>query len=153
MKKNSGFTLVEVVVSFGLTMIIILFLFQIIITLKQIYTNNFVKADLVLRQANISQMINKDLMINSLGSVTGMTTSGNNCYDISFEYGTTRRLCYNKSNNTIIYNDYEFELVDGSSIGNVAINYNNSNSLLTIDIPISYPDMNDDFGIKIAYFK
>ena len=158
MKKNAGFTLVEIIVSFTLTMVIILFLFQIIITLKQIYNNNFITSDLVLKQANISQMINKDLMSSNLGSVESISgPDSNNCYTIFFESGN-RRICYNRTNNTIAYSDYEFKLVDNSKIGtDASITVESigdiSNRILKINIPITYPDIDKDFGIKVAYFN
>lgn len=146
MKKNKGFTLVEIIVAFALTMVIVLFLFQLIITIKKIYTNNFVASNLSLKQANISQMINNDLILSNLGNVTGINQNTlNNCYNITFQYGM-RNLCYDKSNNTITYNDYEFELVKGSKIGNVTIDKQLNN--LYINIPISYPDLDKDYGIK-----
>lgn len=151
MKKNNGFTLVEIIVSFALTMIIMLFLFQLIITLKQIYNNNFLTSDLVLKQSNISQMINKDLLVSNLGKPQSVNEDiVNQCFNINFEFGR-RNVCYNKDNNTIIYNDYEFELVKGSKIGNVSVNI--QNDILFIEIPISYPDVDNNINIKVAYFK
>lgn len=147
MKKNEGFTLVEIIVAFALTMVIVLFLFQLIITIKKIYTNNFVASNLSLKQANISQMINNDLILSNLGNFTGYTTQ-NNCYNLMFQNSpyNPRKLCVDKSNNTITYNDYEFELVKGSKIGNVTIDKQLNN--LYINIPISYPDLDKDYGIK-----
>lgn len=146
MKKNKGFTLVEIIVAFALTMVIVLFLFQLIITIKKIYTNNFVTSNLNLKQSNISQMINNDLMLSNLGNVIDISKNTlTNCYNISFQYGR-RNLCYDISANTITYNDYEFELVKGSKIGNVTIDRQLNN--LYINIPISYPDLDRDYGIK-----
>lgn len=151
MKKNKGFTLVEVIVSFALTMIIVLFLFQLIITLKNIYNNNFVTSDLVLKQSNINQMINKDLMVSNLGEVTSIDNDSiNNCYNINFQYGR-RNLCYNKENNTISYNDYEFELIKNSKIGDVSVLA--SDGILFIEIGITYPDIDNNFDVKVAYFN
>lgn len=151
MKKNKGFTLVEVIVSFALTMIIVLFLFQLIITLKNIYNNNFVTSDLVLKQSNINQMINKDLMVSNLGEVTSIDNDSiNNCYNINFQYGR-RNLCYNKENNTISYNDYEFELIKNSKIGDVSVLA--SDGMLFINIGITYPDIDNNFDVKVTYFN
>ena len=144
MRKNKGFTLVEIIVAFALTMIIVLFLFQLIITLKNIYTNNFVASNLSLKQSNISQMINNDLITSNLGNFTGYSTQ-NNCYILTFQ-NSVRRLCIDKANNAIAYNDYEFELVNGSKIGDVKIEQQANN--LYINIPISYPDLDRDYGIK-----
>lgn len=162
MKRKNGFTLVEIIVSFALTMVVVLFLFQLIITLKQVYTNNFVSSDLILKQSSISNMINKDFNTNYLYDVIGVEQNGD-CYLISFSNGQ-RELCYKHSaskdqNDSIIYNNLEIELVSGSKIGNVNVNLvkgdncvdiNTCNDkFLFIDIPITYPDLDDDYGIKI----
>lgn len=147
MKKNKGFTLVEIIVAFALTMVIVLFLFQLIITMKNIYTNNITASNLVLKQSNISQMINNDLMTSNLGNFNGYTINNVNCYFLTFQNGS-RNLCYDKTNNTITYNDYEFELVKGSKIGDIKVEQQANN--LYIKIPITYPDLDRDYGIKIA---
>lgn len=154
MKKNAGFTLVEIIVSFALTMIIVLFLFQIILTLKQVYTNNLVKSNLILTQSNISQMINNDLRTSYLGNVTSAVKdiSNSNCYNITFQFGS-RSICYTNYNKTITYNDYEFQLDDDSQVKDWSVEYDATNSLLKINIPITYPDIDGDFGIKIAYLS
>ncbi len=154
MKKNKGFTLVEIIVSFALTMVVVLFLFQLIITLKQIYTNNFTASNLTLKQANISKMINNDLLTSNLGNVTGITVSnlGKECYNISFQSGIIRNICSDKINNTIIYNDYEFDLVKGSQVGNLSVEIKDTGDLY-IHIPISYPDLDNDYGIKAVYIN
>lgn len=151
MKKNKGFTLVEIIVAFALTMIIVLFLFQLIITLKRIYTNNFVASNLALKQSNISKMINSDLLTSNLGNFDGYSIQ-NNCYIISFKTGQTRSICVDKMNNTIIYNDYEFDLVKGSKVGDLSIDIKDTDDLY-IHIPISYPDLDNDYGIKTVYIS
>ena len=148
MKNNKGFTLVEIIVSFSLTMIVVLFLFQIILTLKQVYTNNFVVSDLKIKQGNIVKMINNDFSMSNLEDVVGITPSNNNCYVITFS-NDTRNICYDNKNNVLIYNDYEFSLVEGSIVGN--LNVYIDSGILFIDIPITYRDIDGDFGIKMYY--
>ena len=52
---------------------------------------------------------------------------------------------------TISYNDYEFELIKNSKIGDVSVVVNNG--MLFIDIPITYLDIDNNFDVKIAYFN
>lgn len=148
--KNKGFTLVEIIVSFALTMVVVLFLFQLIITLKNVYTNNFVASNLVLKQANISKMINNDLLAPNLGKFQEFNyNQSNKCYDMLFGSGITHSICADTINNSIIYDDYVFDLVKGSKVGEISIKRKNANDLY-IHIPISYPDLDKDYGIKIA---
>ena len=156
--KNKGFTLVELIVSFALTMVIVFILFQLIITLKNIYTNNVVASDLILKQSSISEMINKDLVSGDLGDIVEVIPTYFNikegaCYSLNFETGTSRELCISITNNTISYNDYEFSLVSGSTIGDydVYIKTDESNiKTLYIMVDILYKGLNDNYGIRIA---
>ena len=68
MKK--GFTVVELIVSFSLVMVIVIFLFQIVISLKNLYTNSGVKTELLNKQSLISNEINKKLSSNEIISLT-----------------------------------------------------------------------------------
>ncbi len=148
--KNKGFTLVEIIVSFALTMIVVLFLFQLVITLKNVYTNNFVVSNLILKQANISKMINNDLLSPNLGNVSDFTYDQvNKCYNILFGSGIMHSICTDTINNKVIYDNYEFDLVKGSKVGNISVERKNTSDLY-IHIPISYPDLDKDYGIKIA---
>lgn len=149
MKKNSGFTIVEIIVAFALTMVVVLFLFQIVITLKDAYQNNFVVSNLVLKQDSISNMINNDLNNNNYGTIIDVIfdeTTG--CYTLTFE-NTAKRICYNLHENYLSYDDYEFNLVDKSTLDYVNVYKNNEN--LFIDIAISYKDLDDDYGVKVFY--
>lgn len=156
--KNKGFTLVELIVSFALTMVIVFILFQLIITLKNIYTNNVVASDLILKQSSISEMINKDLVSGDLGDIVEVIPTYSNikegaCYSLNFETSTSRELCISITNNTISYNDYEFSLVSGSTIGDydVYIKTDESNiKTLYIMVDILYNGLNDNYGIRIA---
>ena len=67
MKK--GFTVVELIVSFSLVMVIVIFLFQIIISLKNLSTNSGVKTELLNKQSLISNEINKKLNNNEIISL------------------------------------------------------------------------------------
>ncbi|MCI9433989.1 MAG: prepilin-type N-terminal cleavage/methylation domain-containing protein [Bacilli bacterium] len=148
--KNKGFTLVEIIVSFALTMIVVLFLFQLIITLKGVYTNNFVASNLVLKQANISKMINNDLLAHNLGRFREYNYDQlNKCYVLLFSSGITHSICADTINNNIIYDGYVFDLIKGSKVGEVSVKIKNTNDLY-IHIPITYPDLDKDYGIKIA---
>lgn len=149
MKKNSGFTIVEVIVAFALTMVVVLFLFQIVITLKDTYQNNFVISNLVLKQDNISNMINNDLVNNNYGAITDVTFDNtSSCYILTFE-NTIKTLCYDLQKNFLSYDDYEFTLVNKSTLNYVNVYKNNEN--LFIDIAISYKDLDDNYGVKVFY--
>lgn len=57
--NNKGFTVVELLASFILTMIIVVFLFEIVLELRNVYINEKVRTDIVNRNAVIANSINK----------------------------------------------------------------------------------------------
>lgn len=60
MKNQKGFTLVELIASFTLALVIMFFLFQIVITVKELYVSSGLKTEMLIRQANLERQIGLD---------------------------------------------------------------------------------------------
>ena len=60
-KNNKGFTLIELIVSFSLTMMIIIVLFEIIFLLKEVYEKSGLKTELLNHQNILIDKIYTDL--------------------------------------------------------------------------------------------
>lgn len=156
--NNKGFTTVELVVSFSLTAIIVLFLFQLVFVLKDLYVLSGIKLKLVTKQATINTMINDDF-INK--RVTLATKDSDTQITFYFDDGTNKELSYDKDNKSITYGDYKTNLIDGSKFGNIGITTEVNtratddttlNGILTIKIPVYHSLLEkDDFGIEIIY--
>ena len=58
--NKKGFTVVELIVSFTLAMTISVFLFQIVINLKNLYTNSTIKTELINIQSLVSRQMNEN---------------------------------------------------------------------------------------------
>lgn len=56
--NNKGFTVVELLASFTLTMVIVVFLFEIVLELKDIYINSGLKTQVVNKNAIIANNLN-----------------------------------------------------------------------------------------------
>lgn len=166
MKKN-GFTLIEVIVAFAITMVVVLFLFQIVLSLKSVFVKDNISSQMALRQNGISRMINDDLVSNSVIGANAIYMNSNGaCYRIEFLNGQRKELCVYKGNHiesdgvidestadVVVYDDYEFLLpFDASvSISNFEVKY--ISNVLFVHIPISYDGTDDKYDIKIAYYK
>ena len=156
MKK--GFTTVELIASFALISTIILFLFQIIFALRDLYIESGIKVKLLTKQGNISYVINNDLTVRELRMVT---KESKNSIKFYFRDGTNKILSYDRDSLTITYGDNTYELVSGSKIGNVSIktdtavyteDSNTLNGILAIDIPITHSLIKqENFGINLTY--
>lgn len=163
MKNNKGVTIVELVVSMSLLIVIATFLFQIIISLKEIYNSSGIKTELLNKQAIISKMINEDFLEKKV-EMALKCSSSDNCLAFYFKDGTRKTLQFEKrkDNNPayLIYGDYKAELASNSDFGNYSIETKTitsnigltNDSILKIDIPITHPSLkNQTFGINIVY--
>ena len=169
-KNNKGVTIVELIVSATLLFVILTFLFQIIIMLKEVYSSSGIKTEMLTKQALISKMINDDLSTKKieLASDCSQDINNRNCLYLYFEDGTQKKLeIIPKTNNTeaaISYGNnedkYKVELVSGANFGSYHISYteianvlgSTNNAILNINIPIMHPSLgNDDYGINIVY--
>lgn len=162
MKNNRGITLVEMIVSMTLLVIISTFLFQMVISLKELYNSSGIKTEMLTKQANISKMINDDFKEKGI-KIAQKCSDEDNCLAFYFEDGTSKTLKFtkrtDKSEAYLEYGDYRTNLVDKSDFGVYQIETAtvsnaglNNNSILKIDIPITHPLLkNQNFGINIIY--
>lgn len=156
--NNKGFTTVELVVSFTLTAVIVVFLIEIIFLIKDLYVTTGIKMKLLTKQTTINKIINEDFVNKK---VTLATTCGDNCFKFFFNDDTSKILSYNKEKMTISYGNYTTTLVSGSEFGNIAIStnvdvgvrdYDTLNGVLNIQIPIYHSLIEkEDFGINVLY--
>ena len=154
---QSGFTVVELIVSFSLIMIIVVFLFQIIIDLKNIYETTSIKTELINKQSLISDSINKK--INSK-NINNITDCGNNCIEFHYTDNTSDLLEINYDEQSISFANYKTVLPSESYITNAQLDvaktatflpYSN-NSILILNIGIMNDKLkNQNFEIKIFY--
>ena len=112
-KSNKGITIVELVVSISILSIVVLFLFQLILSLKEVYTSSGVKTEMLNKQAIINREINEDLINKQLELARSCSSSADviNCISFYFKDGTSKRLEFiKKTDNTpayLIYGDYK----------------------------------------------
>lgn len=153
MKNNKGFTVVELSVSFCLIATIAILLFQIIISLKEVYTSGDIKTGLLTKQGMMTKKIKEDLNNKNLTSVT---SCGDYCITFTFE-SETKNLEIDKTNNTIIYDNYSLKLNNSSKFGIITgsiyngTNTSGNNSILNIKIPIINSIVDGDYGINIVH--
>lgn len=156
MKNNKGFTLVELIASFSLALIIMFFLFQIVIAVKELYVSSGMKTEMLIRQANLERQIGLDLEKN----LKTVTSCGTDCYTLTFKDDSTKEFKVNRDNKTISYGAYQITLQDGSSIGDFTItkntvpgvSNNKNNTILLIDLPITNKVVeNRNLGVHMVY--
>lgn len=158
MVNKKGFTTVELVVSFALTAIIVLFLFRLVFVLKDLYVLSGIKIKLLTKQATINSLINDDF---TSKKITLATKIDNKTIKFYFSDGTNKELTYDKADDSITYGDYKTNLISGSEFGNITITteVNTStndtttlNGILYIKIPVYHSLIEkEDFGVDAIY--
>ncbi len=152
-----GFTVVELIVSFSLTLVIAVFLFQIIINLKNLYTNSVIKTELVNMQSLISREINSKFNNNKIVNITKCDSY---CLNFIYENGDNDKLALDFVNKTIQFGSYIAKLPENSSFGSVNIDSSYSatfskfsnDAMILINIPIYNENFNNEnFGVNIVY--
>jgi len=155
MKNNKGFTIVELLVSFILSMIIIIIMFELIISLKDFYQTSSIKTELLNKQNLMIDKIYTDL---TEKKVVIINSCGTQCVEFVFNDGIAKTLLVDTTNNIITYDNYSiklsnnsfFEKIEISDIGNISNQKNNR--IFSINVPIYNPLFEkENFGINIIY--
>jgi len=164
--NKKGFTLVEIIVTFTLISTISFLLFQLILSLKNLYTGSDYKTILLIEQGNMVRRINTDMFMMPLVSMNECSTEEEGekglkkCYTFTLE-DTVIEQEVNRVlkiySDKIEYDSYQMPIGEGSTMGDVSVVVSyiedasvKYNSILTIDIPIKNKLAEGDFGIRFS---
>ena len=149
MKNNKGFSMVELIVSFAICSVIVVFLFQIVLVLKDLYEKSAIKTTLLNKQNIIVNLIYTDISEKGLISVN---TCDDYCITFNFDDRSSKTLEYFTDDNTISYGDYITEVLGGTTVGKVETSI--QNGVMSANMPITHKLFNNkDFGICIVHYK
>ena len=144
--NNKGLTLVELIVTFALATGIIILLLNVLIIIRNNYSDIEERTDLVVNQSTLSNLMNEKFVGDNLASRTNC--AGTFCYEFTFRDGSTVQL--KVENDKITFGNYTYVLNEMSKVVNPSITYDAP--YLVIKIPITtklYPNL--DFGINLVY--
>jgi len=154
MKNNKGFTLVEMLVSFVLSMVLMIILFQLIIVLKEIYVSSGIKTELLNKQYLITNKIYSDLNNKKIRKIESCMES-TICIDFTYSDNTVKRLTADMEQKTIQYDTYKIKFSSDSYIEIIIVNTTSSGigkSMFNVKIGVKNDlNKNNDFGINILY--
>lgn len=146
--NKKGFTTVELIVSFVLVVTIAIFLFQIVIILKNIYVESSFKTEIMIKQSNLSNLIytSFDDGINTISCDTNSVT-------FTYKDDNTKTLSIDKENNLISFGSYTTSLIENTYFQDLSTNiiYSNESMIFKMIIPIKHDKYNDNFDINIVY--
>lgn len=156
-RKNRGFTIIELLTSFSLASVVMLFLFNILVIVKKNYTKNSVRSELVVNQSLLSSELYHDAYASTLVSVGG--TKNDYTFGFRDSAGTTVTKNLKITSNSITYGDFTYK-VNEDSDAQIATNetkmsqYSSGNiSYMELRIPIysSITGEKKDYGIRFVY--
>lgn len=154
MKNKKGFTLVEMLVSFVLSMVLMIILFQLIIVLKEIYVSSGIKTELLNKQYLITNKIYSDLNNKKIRKIESCMES-TICIDFTYSDNTVKRLTADMEQKTIQYDTYKIKFSSDSYIEIIIVNTTSSGigkSMFNVKIGVKNDlNRNNDFGINILY--
>jgi hypothetical protein len=170
MKKNKGFTLVEIIVTFSLVSAISFLLFQLILSLKNLYTTSDFKTALLIDQGNMTRRINSDLFsmeFNNLEECGELQTTGSKlCYIFTLTDttsgesvdGATVSKKLEVFDDKIVYDGFTMDFsATKSTLGTISTSLSYADdismhfdSILKIDIPITNKMVSGDYGLHIV---
>jgi len=160
MKNNKGFTVVELLASFSLTMVIVVFLFEILIEIKNLYSEANTKTEVIQKQA---VLINKIRNTFDTKELSGVICSKSECVFNFYDYSQTV-LSINPESNTIVYDNSKYSFpaeVRFTEYGIETCNPENDlakleghtakNCYFKLHITISSSSLEKDYPINIVY--
>lgn len=155
-KDQSGFTLIELMISFSLATVVIIYLFNVLLILKNIYVEDGIKTKLLITQSNLVQSMESFVHENT---VTGISSCGTGC--VSIDASGSHQLTYDADAGTITFDGHAFKVVEGSVIGEMQIkntkvtgaasNTSRYDSVLEVTIPVTYKTVDGDFGLHFVF--
>ncbi len=118
-KNNKGFTVVEMGISFCLIFTICILLFQIILTVKDVYIRGNIETTLLSKQGILLNRIYKDLDSKGVSSVEAIATPSTQTsnYKFTFQDNTEAVLTFTELDGKyqkIQYDDYIWDISDNS---------------------------------------
>lgn len=159
--NKKGFTIIELGMSFCIVSAIAIVLFQLVVSIKDLYLAGNVKTTLLNKQGIMTKRINDDLVAYDLKKIN---SCGISCLEFSYaeknetEIVKTSKLMIDPYNVSISYDDYTIELEMGSSFKQTVVDYtkvvdegitDNNNTILQIKIPVQNKLVDGDFGLNL----
>ena len=145
MKNNKGFTVVELIASFALTMIITVFLFEVLIEVKDIFADTSVKTAIQQKASIISKNINN---LFRAGSSNVVSCSGATCTI------NDKTLKIDQSGKKVVIDGQNFAMPDTVNIKSYSLNNSCSgkNCYLYAKIVLDSGNLKKEYTYDVTYY-
>ncbi len=129
MKNNKGFTVVELLSSFVLVMIIVVFLFEIVLELRNVYINEAVRTEIVNKNAILATALNQKLESTNNPSSISVTVSGTK----------------------VTASGRVIEYPTNTTLSNFSRSY--SDGVYSVNFKIANPELDQDMDFNFVYYR
>ncbi len=161
--NKKGFTVLELILAFTLTTIVVVYLMQIISLVHAMYISNNQKTEALIKQSNIMDQIYRDLDEKTLRSIS---TCEPNCstLTLTFTTGESKTISINNNQKIVKYGDYAVQYDSNMKIENIqtsnttfkndegeVMGSNLYDAILQIKIPISINESSYDINAVYQY--
>ena len=155
--NNKGFSIIEILVSFVIISFVTISMFSTVVYLMDKITSNITTVKTTIINGDIVNSVSKDLYTKKL---YGISSCGANCYDITFQDLSVKRLQVSNIDNTIKYGGITLKYPSDTIIyGNMILSndsFNNpdkNNNIIKINVPVknSMTDKINDINIVYQY--
>ena len=148
MKKN-GFTVVELIASFALTMIISLFLFEVLIDVKDIFVETSIKTNIQEKLAIISKNIKYQINNgSSISCASNACTINNDLNLITFNENSIK--VGGQKYEMPKYGDNQVEIKDENIANNC--DENSNNCYLKISFRLTHKNLSKSYDYNVVYY-
>lgn len=161
--NKKGFTLIELLTSIVLSSAVLILLLQVLLVLKDIYVNDSIKTELLIKKSNIIKRINSTFEEASIRTIRNCSSNSNNCLKFTLTNGSEYELSLDRTNNIVKFGSFNTALTDTSEIYedlDVCYFYNTSSALIgssayntgiRIRIPVKDNLLEENFDMTIIY--
>ena len=141
--KNKGFTVVELITSFALTMVISVFLFEVLIDVKDIFIETSIKTNIEQKLAIISKNIKNVVVVR--GSVV-------TCESLTKCTANDKTIEIN--DNKVNINGQTFKLPEQVSIKNSDLSQSCDlkNCYLKVSMTLNHPNLSKEYTYNTIYY-
>ena len=161
--NKKGFTVLELILAFTLTTIVVVYLMQIISLVHAMYVSNNQKTETLIKQSNIMDQIYRDLDEKTLRSVSACEP---NCstLTLTFTTGESKIISIDNNQKIVKYGDYAVQYDSNMKIENIqtsnttfknnvgeVMGSNLYDAILQIKIPISINENSFDINVVHQY--
>lgn len=148
MKNQKGFTVIELLVSFSLTMIIAIFLFEVLIEVKDIFADASTRTAIQEKASIISKNINNILAENDNRISCNNSTNLGNCQI------NGKNFKIDKESNRVVVDGQNFEMPESVNIKNYSIqdSCDGTNCYLNVTMILDSANLTKDYEYDVTYY-